>query len=158
VLVVEHDPDVVAVADHVVDVGPGGTVIDQAAVATSRRSNIATYTGIAGPIRRLFARANGVSASLFSPNSAGACPECQGLGVVYTDLAFMEGFTAVCPVCKGRRFTDEVLRYTLDGRSIAEVLELTVDQAEAVSRDARIARCSACSRRSGSATSPSGSR
>jgi excinuclease UvrABC ATPase subunit len=118
---------------------PGGTVIDQAAVTTSRRSNIATYTGIAGPIRRLFARANGVSASLFSPNSDGACPECQGLGVVYTDLAFMEGFAAACPVCKGRRFTDDVLRYTLDGRSIAEVLELTVDEAEAVSQDARIA-------------------
>jgi excinuclease UvrABC ATPase subunit len=118
---------------------PGGTVIDQAAVATGRRSNIATYTGIAGPIRRLFARANGVSASLFSANSAGACPECQGLGVVYTDLAFMEGFAAPCTVCKGRRFTDDVLRYTLDGRSIAEVLELTVDEAVAVSRDARIA-------------------
>ncbi len=118
---------------------PGGTVIDQAAVATSRRSNTATYTGIADPIRRLFARANGVSVSLFSANSAGACPECRGLGVVYTDLAFMEGFTAVCGTCEGRRFTDEVLQHTLDGRSIADVLDLTVHEAQSVFDDAGIA-------------------
>ena len=118
---------------------PGGTVIDQSAVSTSRRSNTATYTGIAQPIRQLFARANGVSASLFSPNSAGACPECRGLGIVYTDLAFMEGFTAVCGTCGGRRFTDAVLEYTLDGRSIADVLDLTVDEAWSVSGDPRIA-------------------
>jgi excinuclease UvrABC ATPase subunit len=118
---------------------PGGTVIDQAAVSTSRRSNTATYTGIADPIRRRFARANGVSASLFSSNSAGACPECRGLGVIYTDLAFMEGFTAVCRACEGRRFTDEVLRHTLDGRTIADVLDLTVDEAQSIPEDARIA-------------------
>jgi excinuclease UvrABC ATPase subunit len=123
------------------DQHPGSTVIDQAAVSTSRRSNTATYTGIAGPIRQLFAWASGVSASLFSANSAGACPECRGLGVVYTDLAFMEGFTAVCSTCHGRRFTDEVLEHTLDGRSIADVLDLTVDDAGGVAAfdDARIA-------------------
>jgi excinuclease UvrABC ATPase subunit len=118
---------------------PGGTVIDQTPVATNRRSNTATYTDIADPIRRLFADANGVSASLFSANSAGACPECRGLGVVYVDLAFMEGFTGVCSTCEGRRFTDEVLRHTLDGRSIADVFALTVDEARQVFGDARIA-------------------
>ena len=118
---------------------PGGTVVDQAAVATNRRSNTATYTGIADPLRRLFARANGVNASLFSANSAGACPECRGLGLVYTDLAFMEGFTAVCPTCQGRRFTHEVLEHTLDGRSIADVFDLTIDEARPVFPDARIA-------------------
>jgi excinuclease UvrABC ATPase subunit len=117
----------------------GATVIDQSGVSTSRRSNTATYTGIADPIRRLFARANGVSPSLFSANSAGACPECRGLGVVYTDLAFMDGYTAVCPTCNGRRFTDEVLEHTLDGRSIADVLDLTIDEAQSISGDAKIA-------------------
>jgi excinuclease UvrABC ATPase subunit len=107
-------------------------------VTTGRRSNTATYTGIADPIRRAFARANGVSASLFSPNSAGACPECRGLGVVYTDLAFMEGYTSVCDTCHGRRFTDEVLRYTLDGRSIADVLDLTVDDGRAALGDPQV--------------------
>jgi excinuclease UvrABC ATPase subunit len=114
------------------DQHPGGVVVDQSAVSTSRRSNAATYTGIAGPIRRLFATANGVSPSLFSANSSGACPTCRGLGVVYTDLAFMGGFTAVCPTCEGRRFTDEVLKYTLDGRSIADILDLTIADAQPV--------------------------
>jgi excinuclease UvrABC ATPase subunit len=114
---------------------PGGIVIDQAAVATSRRSNTATYTGIADPLRKRFAQANGVSPSLFSANSAGACPECRGLGVVYTDLAFMEGYTAVCDTCRGRRFTDEVLAYTVDGRSIADALDLTVDEARTAFAD-----------------------
>jgi excinuclease UvrABC ATPase subunit len=117
---------------------PGATVIDQSAVATSRRSHTATYTGIADPIRRLFARKNGVSESLFSANSSGACPECRGLGVVYNDLAFMEGFTTQCPTCEGRRFTDEVLQHKLDGRSIAEVYDLTADQAHSVFEDKAI--------------------
>ncbi|MCP2165528.1 ATP-binding cassette domain-containing protein [Goodfellowiella coeruleoviolacea] len=118
---------------------PGGTVIDQSAVTTNRRSNTATYTGIADTIRRRFAKANNVSPALFSANSAGACPDCGGLGVTYTDLAFLEGFTSVCGTCRGRRFTDEVLRHTLDGRSIADVLDLTVAEARSVFRDARIA-------------------
>ena len=128
-----------SLVDVVLEQNPGGAVIDQSAVTASRRSNTATYTGIAASIRRLFARANDVSASLFSPNSAGACPECRGLGVVYTDLAFMEGYTAVCPVCHGQRFTEAVLEYTLDGRSIADVLDLTVGEAQSVSEDVRIA-------------------
>jgi excinuclease UvrABC ATPase subunit len=110
---------------------PGGVLIDQAAIATSRRSNLATYTDIAPPIRQLFAAASGVSPALFSANSAGACPECKGLGVVYTDLAFMDGYLAVCGTCEGRRYTDEVLAHRLDGRSIADVLDLTVDDARA---------------------------
>jgi excinuclease UvrABC ATPase subunit len=111
------------------DQHPGAVVIDQGAVSRSSRSNTATYTKIAGPIRKLFADANGVSASLFSANSAGACPDCRGLGVIYTDLAFMEGYTSECGTCEGRRFTDEVLAYRVDGRSIADVLDLTVDEA-----------------------------
>jgi excinuclease ABC A subunit len=111
------------------------TVVDQSPVSTSRRSNTATYSGIADPIRRMFAAANGVSASLFSANSSGACPNCRGLGVVYTDLAFMAGFSTRCPVCHGRRFTPEALAYTLDGRTIADVLDLTVAQAGKIFTD-----------------------
>ncbi|RJL34663.1 excinuclease ABC subunit UvrA [Bailinhaonella thermotolerans] len=108
---------------------PDTIVIDQSAVSTSRRSNIATYTGLLDEIRRLFARANGVSPSLFSTNSTGACPECQGLGVIYTDLAFMDGLKTVCEVCAGRRFKPDVLAHTLRGRTIADVLEMTAAEA-----------------------------
>jgi len=104
-------------------------VIDQRPVATNRRSTPVTYTGIAAPIRRLFARASGVPAGLFSPNSAGGCPDCKGLGVVYTDLAFMDGQETVCETCKGRRFTDEVLAHTVDGLTIADVDDLTIGEA-----------------------------
>jgi excinuclease UvrABC ATPase subunit len=128
-----------SLVDVLLEQHPGGTVIDQRAISTSRRSNTATYTGIATRIRKLFAEANGVSPSLFSSNSAGACPECNGLGVVYTDLAFMEGFTSTCKVCGGRRFTEEVLKHELDGRSIADVLDLTVDEAVAVADDPQVA-------------------
>jgi excinuclease UvrABC ATPase subunit len=83
----------------------------------------------------MFAAANRVSASLFSANSSGACPNCRGLGVVYTDLAFMAGFSSRCPVCDGRRFTPEALAYTLDGRTIADVLDLTVTQAGKIFTD-----------------------
>jgi excinuclease UvrABC ATPase subunit len=223
VLVVEHDPDVIAVADHVVDLGPGagshggrvvyegpfaglaasGTLtgghlvvrqslkaevrqpagsisirdarlhnlrdvsvdvplgvlvavtgvagsgksslihgclprtdppvvlVDQSAIRGSRRSNPATYTGILDPIRKAFAKANGVKASLFSANSEGACPACAGLGMIYTDLAFMAGAVSVCEVCEGRRFTAEVLEYRLRGRSIVEVLAMPVEEAQA---------------------------
>jgi len=221
VLVVEHDPDVIAVADHVVDLGPGagagggevvyeGSVeglrcadtltgrfidreptlkaghrertgfltvrdatlhnlkhvdvdvplgvlaavtgvagsgksslvhgilverhpeivaVDQSAVRASVRSTPATYVGLMDPIRRLFARENGVSASLFSFNSEGACPKCRGLGILYTDLAFMDPIKTTCDACDGRRFTDEVLRYTLDGRSVSDVLGMTATEA-----------------------------
>ncbi len=221
VLVVEHDPDVIAVADHVVDLGPGagtdggeavyegnfeglrrantftGTFIDrepklkadyreatgrltirdatlhnlkhvtveiplgmlaavtgvagsgkstlihgvlldrhpeivavdQSAIRASIRSTPATYTGLMDPIRRMFARENGASASLFSFNSKGACTQCRGLGILYTDLAFMDPIKTTCDVCGGRRFTEEVLRYTLGGKSISDVLEMTAAEA-----------------------------
>ncbi|MER5643148.1 excinuclease ABC subunit UvrA [Streptosporangium sp. NPDC002524] len=108
---------------------PEAVVIDQAAAGTSIRSNPATYTGLMDEIRGLFAAAGGVSPALFSFNSKGACPECQGLGVIHTDLAFMDGITSRCEVCRGRRFRPEVLRHTLRGRSVSDVLEMTVDEA-----------------------------
>ena len=110
---------------------PSVTFIDQNAIRGSRRSNPATYTGILDPIRKAFAAANGVSASLFSANSEGACPECKGLGLIYTDLAFMAGVVSVCEVCEGRRFTDEVLGYHLRGKTIADVLDMSVEEAQA---------------------------
>jgi excinuclease UvrABC ATPase subunit len=110
---------------------PAVTFIDQSAIRGSRRSNPATYTGILDPIRKAFASANGVKPALFSANSEGACPECKGLGVIYTDLAFMAGVVSVCEVCEGRRFTDEVLRYRLRERSIGDVLEMPVEEAAA---------------------------
>jgi len=105
------------------------TVIDQKPVSTNRRSTPVTYTRIAPAIRNLFARHNGVPAALFSANSDGACPGCDGLGVIYTDLAFMDGQEVVCEACQGRRFTPEVLAHTVNGLSIADVNELSVDQA-----------------------------
>ncbi|HLX41765.1 MAG TPA: ATP-binding cassette domain-containing protein, partial [Ktedonobacteraceae bacterium] len=104
-------------------------VIDQEAIGTSSRSNPATYTGIMDTVRKAFAAANDVDAGLFSFNSKGACPNCQGLGVTYTDLGFLEGIKLPCEVCGGKRFKDEVLAYTLNGKSIADVLNMTVHQA-----------------------------
>ena len=230
VLVVEHDPDVIAVADHVVDIGPGaGThggrvvfegsydklqqadtptgrhlsqhlpikakvrqpkghltvknanlhnlknvtvdiptgvltvvtgvagsgksslindvfleqypdaiVIDQSRVTANSRSAPATYTGIMDDIRKAFAKASGVSASLFSFNSEGSCPECSGLGVIYTDLAFMEGMTSVCELCEGKRFKAEVLEHHLRGQSIDDVLEMTAEAALAFFTEKKI--------------------
>jgi excinuclease UvrABC ATPase subunit len=110
---------------------PSVTVIDQSAIRGSRRSNPATYTGILDPIRKAFASANGVKPALFSANSEGACPECKGLGLIYTDLAFMAGVVSVCEVCEGRRFTDEVLGYRVREKNIAEVLDMSVEEAQA---------------------------
>jgi excinuclease UvrABC ATPase subunit len=104
-------------------------VIDQSAVGTSSRSNPATYTGIMDDVRKAFAATNNVSASLFSFNSQGACENCQGAGVVYTDLAFLDGIKTPCEICEGKRFKEEVLAYKLDGKSIADVLNLTVQAA-----------------------------
>jgi excinuclease UvrABC ATPase subunit len=108
---------------------PDAVVIDQSAVGVSTRSNPATYTGIMDDVRKAFASANNVSASLFSFNSKGACENCQGLGVIYTDLGFMDGVKTPCEICEGRRFKDEVLTYTLNGESITDVLDMTVEQA-----------------------------
>jgi excinuclease UvrABC ATPase subunit len=108
---------------------PDAIVIDQSAVGTSTRSNPATYTGVMDDIRKAFATANKVDAGLFSFNSKGACENCKGSGVTYTELAFLDAVKLPCDVCEGRRFKDEVLEYTLDGRNISEVLGLTVAHA-----------------------------
>lgn len=108
---------------------PDTIVIDQSAIGVSTRSNPATYTGIMDDVRKAFAAANKVSQGLFSFNSKGACENCHGLGVVYTDLSFLESVKLPCESCGGRRFKEEVLAYKLNGKSIADVLELTVEQA-----------------------------
>ena len=104
-------------------------VIDQSSLSTSSRSNPATYTGIMDDVRKAFAVANHADAGLFSFNSKGACSNCQGLGVTYTDLGFLEGVKLPCEVCGGKRFKDEVLAYTLNGKSIVDVLNMTIRQA-----------------------------
>ena len=104
-------------------------VVDQTAIRGSRRSNPATYTGIMDPIRAAFAKANGVKPALFSSNSTGACPACSGVGFTYTDLASMAGVALPCEQCRGKRYTAEVLEYTLDGLNIADVLDLTMEEA-----------------------------
>ncbi|MBS1913731.1 MAG: excinuclease ABC subunit UvrA [Bacteroidetes bacterium] len=108
---------------------PNAIVIDQSAVGASTRSNPATYTGVMDDLRKAFASANKVDAGLFSFNSKGACEACNGSGVVYTDLAFLDAFKSPCEVCQGRRFKDDVLAYKLDGKSISDVLAMTVAQA-----------------------------
>lgn len=108
---------------------PDAVVIDQSAIGVSTRSNPATYTGIMDDVRKAFAAANKVNQSLFSFNSKGACENCQGLGVVYMDVAYLDSVKLPCEVCGGKRFKEEVLAYKLNGKSIADVLELTVEQA-----------------------------
>jgi len=114
---------------------PDVVVVDQATTRGSRRSNSATYTGMLDTIRKVFAKANGVKPALFSANSEGACPECGGLGIIYTDLGTLEPMHSTCEVCGGRRYTDEVLGYTLRGASIADVLEMSVTAALAFFTD-----------------------
>jgi excinuclease UvrABC ATPase subunit len=111
--------------------GRDGVVsIDQGAIRGSRRSNPATYTGLLDPIRKAFAKANGVKPALFSSNSEGACPACNGAGVIYTDLGIMATVESTCEECRGKRFQASVLEYTLSGRNIAEVLAMSVTEAE----------------------------
>ncbi|MCR6689003.1 excinuclease ABC subunit UvrA [Cellulomonas sp.] len=105
--------------------------VDQTAIRGSRRSNPATYTGLLDPIRKAFAKANGVKPALFSANSEGACPTCNGAGVIYTDLGPMATVTSTCDDCEGRRFQASVLEYRLGGRDISEVLAMPVTEAEA---------------------------
>ena len=107
----------------------GVVTVDQTAIRGSRRSNPATYTGLLDPIRAAFAKANGVKPALFSANSEGACPTCNGAGVIYTDLGMMTGVTTVCEDCDGKRFQAPVLNYRLGGLNIAEVLDLPVNDA-----------------------------
>jgi excinuclease UvrABC ATPase subunit len=107
----------------------GVVSVDQAAIRGSRRSNPATYTGLLDPIRTAFAKANGVKPALFSANSEGACPSCNGAGVIYTDLAMMAGVATTCQECEGKRFDGAVLDYHLGGRDISEVLAMPVTEA-----------------------------
>ncbi|WP_372697410.1 ATP-binding cassette domain-containing protein [Arthrobacter sp. JSM 101049] len=107
----------------------GVVVVDQGAIKGSRRSNPATYTGVLEPLRKAFAKANGVKPALFSSNSEGACPTCKGAGVIFTDLGIMDTVETPCEECEGRRFQAAVLDYTLGGRNIAEVLDMSVQEA-----------------------------
>ena len=115
----------------------GVVTVDQGAIKGSRRSNPATYTGLLEPIRKAFAKANGVKPALFSANSEGACPTCNGAGVVYTDLAMMAGVATPCEVCEGKRFQASVLEHHLGGRDISEVLAMSVTEATCVLRRRR---------------------
>jgi excinuclease UvrABC ATPase subunit len=108
----------------------GVVSIDQGAIKGSRRSNPATYTGLLEPIRKAFAKANGVKPALFSANSEGACPNCNGAGVIYTDLGIMATVATTCEVCEGKRFDASVLDYHLGGKDISEVLAMSVTEAE----------------------------
>jgi excinuclease UvrABC ATPase subunit len=108
----------------------GVVTVDQAGIKGSRRSNPATYTGLLEPIRKAFAKANGVKPALFSANSEGACPNCFGAGIIYTDLAMMAGVATTCEVCDGKRFLAEVLEYTFGGLDISEVLAMPVAEAK----------------------------
>jgi len=112
-----------------ISAGAGVVSVDQGAIRGSRRSNPATYTGLLDPIRKAFAKANGVKPALFSANSEGACPNCNGTGVIYTDLAMMAGVAMVCEECGGKRFQAEVLTYLLGGKDISEVLAMSVTEA-----------------------------
>src|SRR5207253_8464760 len=107
----------------------GVVAVDQTPIRGSRRSNPATYTGLLEPIRKAFAKANGVKPALFSANSEGACPVCNGAGVIYTDLAIMAGVATTCEECEGRRFQASVLNYTFGGLNIAQVLDLSIKDA-----------------------------
>ncbi|WP_230208190.1 excinuclease ABC subunit UvrA [Microlunatus sp. Gsoil 973] len=113
----------------------GVVVVDQTSIRGSRRSNPATYTGLLDPIRKVFAKTNGVKPALFSANSEGACPNCNGAGVVYTDLGIMASVSTTCEVCEGRRFSADVLEYRLAGKDISEVLAMAVDDAVAFFAD-----------------------
>ncbi|WP_372727386.1 ATP-binding cassette domain-containing protein [Nocardioides sp.] len=109
----------------------GVIMVDQSAIKGSRRSNPATYTGLLDPIRKAFAKANGVKPALFSSNSEGACGSCNGAGVIFTELGVMATVESTCEECEGRRFQAEVLEYTFGGRNISEVLAMSVTEAEA---------------------------
>jgi excinuclease UvrABC ATPase subunit len=109
--------------------GAGAVSVDQSAIRGSRRSNPATYTGLLEPIRKAFAKASGVKPAVFSANSEGACPNCNGIGVIYTDLAIMAGVATTCEECQGRRFQASVLEHHLGGRDISAVLGMSVEEA-----------------------------
>ncbi|ECH9276545.1 ATP-binding cassette domain-containing protein, partial [Salmonella enterica subsp. enterica] len=117
---------------------PDSIVIDPKSVSTSTRSTPATYTGMMEEIRDAFASANKVSKSLFSFNSEGACPDCHGNGFITTDLAFLESIRTTCETCRGKRFKEEVLQYKLNGKSISDVLDMTVLEALSFFREKEV--------------------
>jgi len=119
---------------------PETVIIDQTLARGSRRSNTATYTGILDNVRKAFAKANGVEAALFSANSKGACPDCNGLGVIYTDLAHLDPMATECETCQGKRFTEEVLQHELRGKSISDVYEMSIAEAAVFFTEPAIAR------------------
>ncbi|UXN74276.1 hypothetical protein N8D56_03280 [Devosia sp. A8/3-2] len=124
---------------------PDTIIIDQNPARGSRCSNTATYTGILDAVRKAFAKANAVEASLFSANSKGACPDCNGLGVIYTDLAHLDPMVTTCETCEGKRFLPEVLGHHLRGKSIADVYEMSVSDAAAFFTEPAIAKISGAS-------------
>ncbi len=119
---------------------PDTIIIDQTLARGSRRSNTATYTGILDNVRKAFAKATKTDAALFSANSKGACPDCNGLGVIYTDLAHLDPMITECETCRGKRFTDEVLKHKLRGKSISDVYEMSVADAAGFFEEAAIAK------------------
>ncbi|WEJ58360.1 excinuclease ABC subunit UvrA [Devosia sp. FJ2-5-3] len=119
---------------------PDTIIIDQNLARGSRRSNTATYTGILDGVRKAFAKANGVDASLFSANSKGACPDCNGLGVIFTDLAHLDPMVTICETCEGKRFVPEVIAHRLRGKSIADVYEMSIEDAAGFFTEAAIAK------------------
>ncbi|WP_157245097.1 ATP-binding cassette domain-containing protein [Nonomuraea typhae] len=119
------------VLGHLPAAAPDTVVVDQRPIRGSRRSSPATFTGLLDAVRQQFAKATGQPPGLFTPNSTGGCPACEGTGLIYTDLAFMEGVTTRCETCRGRRFTPEALRHRVDGRTIADVFEMSVTEAAA---------------------------
>jgi excinuclease UvrABC ATPase subunit len=122
------------------DAYPDTIIIDQNLARGSRRSNTATYTGILDNVRKAFAKANSVDAALFSANSKGACPDCNGLGVIYTDLAHLDPMVTTCETCEGKRFTSEVLQHQLRGKSISDVYEMSISDAVGFFTEAPIAK------------------
>ncbi|MGW4475564.1 ATP-binding cassette domain-containing protein [Nonomuraea sp. NPDC004354] len=119
------------VLGHLPAAEPDAVVIDQRPIRGSRRSSPATFTGLLDSVRQIFARATRRPVGLFTPNSTGGCPACEGTGLIYTDLAFMEGVTTRCESCRGRRFTAEAQRHAVNGRTIADVFEMSVNDAQA---------------------------
>ncbi|WP_217808486.1 excinuclease ABC subunit UvrA [Rhodococcus sp. 1168] len=115
---------------HLREVAPDAVIIDQAPIRGSRRSSPATYTGLLDPIRAYFAKKTGQPASLFSPNSDGACSDCQGSGVIFTDLGFTDPVSSTCETCQGRRFRPGAIRHSVDGVSIADIFEMSVEDAQ----------------------------
>jgi len=123
---------------HLPEVVPDAVLVDQAPIRGSRRSTPASWTGMLDEIRRIFARRTGQPAGSFSPNSDGGCRACEGTGVTFVDLGFVDAVMTTCETCQGRRFRPGVLKYEVDGRSIADVFEMTVDEALAFFADTRL--------------------